>query len=203
MGLFGRARSNDASDRWVVVGLGNPGEKYAKTRHNAGAVVLDELLRRKDSSLKRHKSGCAIAEISVGDQRMVLARPMSYMNESGRPVRELVRWYKVPLEQVIVVHDELDIPIGEVRIKVGGGTAGHNGVKSVASHLGSKEFIRVRVGVGRPRGRQDSVDYVLSDFSSSERKELDLIIQEAADAVERIVEVGAERAMNEVNTRPG
>ena len=202
MGLFGRARSNDASDRWVVVGLGNPGEKYAKTRHNAGAMVLDELLRRNSASLKRHKSGCAIAEISVGDQRMVLARPMSYMNESGRPVRELVRWYKVPLEQVIVIHDELDIPFGEVRIKAGGGTAGHNGVKSVASHLGSKEFIRVRMGVGRPRGRQDPVDYVLSDFSASERKELDFIIQEAADAVERIIEVGAERAMNEFNTRP-
>lgn len=202
MGLFGRARSDDASDRWVVVGLGNPGEKYAKTRHNAGAMVLDELLRRNGATLKRHKSGCAIAEIGVGDQRMVLARPMSYMNESGRPVRELIRWYKVPLDQVIVVHDELDIPLGEVRIKVGGGTAGHNGVKSVASHLGSKEFIRVRVGVGRPRGRQDPVDYVLSDFSSSERKELDFIIQEAADAVERIVEVGAERAMNEINTRP-
>lgn len=202
MGLFGRARSDDASDRWVVIGLGNPGEKYAKTRHNAGAMVLDELLRRNGASLKRHKSGCAVAEIGVGDQRMVLARAMTYMNESGRPVRELVRWYKVPVEQVIVVHDELDIPFGEVRIKVGGGTAGHNGVKSVASHLGSKEFIRVRAGVGRPRGRQDSVDFVLSDFSSSERKELDLIIQEAADAVERIVEVGAERAMNEVNTRP-
>lgn len=202
MGLFGRARSDDASNRWVVVGLGNPGEKYAKTRHNAGAMVLDELLRRNGATLKRHKSGCAIAEIGVGDQRMVLARPMSYMNESGRPVRELIRWYKVPLDQVIVVHDELDIPLGEVRIKVGGGTAGHNGVKSVASHLGSKEFIRVRVGVGRPRGRQDPVDYVLSDFSSSERKELDFIIQEAADAVERIVEVGAERAMNEINTRP-
>lgn len=202
MGLFGRARSDDASDRWVVVGLGNPGEKYAKTRHNAGAMVLDELLRRNGATLKRHKSGCAIAEIGVGDQRMVLARPMSYMNESGRPVRELIRWYKVPLDQVIVVHDELDIPLGEVRIKVGGGTGGHNGVKSVASHLGSKEFIRVRVGVGRPRGRQDPVDYVLSDFSSSERKELDFIIQEAADAVERIVEVGAERAMNEINTRP-
>lgn len=202
MGLFGRARSDDASNRWVVVGLGNPGEKYAKTRHNAGAMVLDELLRRNGATLKRHKSGCAIAEIGVGDQRMVLARPMSYMNESGRPARELIRWYKVPLDQVIVVHDELDIPLGEVRIKVGGGTAGHNGVKSVASHLGSKEFIRVRVGVGRPRGRQDPVDYVLSDFSSSERKELDFIIQEAADAVERIVEVGAERAMNEINTRP-
>lgn len=202
MGLFGRARSNDVSDRWVVAGLGNPGEKYAKTRHNAGAMVLDELLRRSGATLKRHKSGCAIAETTVGDQRIELARPMSFMNESGRPVRELVRWYKVPSEQVIVVHDELDIPFGEVRIKIGGGTAGHNGVNSIASHLGSKDFIRVRAGVGRPRGRQDPADYVLSNYSSSERKELDIIIQEAADAVERIVEVGAERAMNEVNTRP-
>ena len=126
---------------------------------------------------------------------------MSYMNESGRPVRELVRWYKVPDDRVIVIHDELDIPFGEVRIKIGGGTAGHNGVSSVASHLGSKNFIRVRIGVGRPRGRQDPADYVLSDFSSSERKELDFILGDAADAAERIVELGAERAMNEVNTR--
>ena len=201
MGLFGRSRSNEPGDRWVVVGLGNPGDKYARTRHNAGVITLDELLSRTHSNLKRHKSGCAIAETGFGEGRMVLAKPMSYMNESGRPVRELVRWYKVPDEQVIVLHDELDIPFEEVRIKIGGGTAGHNGVSSVASHLGSKNFLRVRIGVGRPRGRQDPADYVLSDFSSSERKELDFILQAAADAVERIVEVGAERAMNEVNTR--
>ena len=132
---------------------------------------------------------------------MVLARPMSYMNESGRPTRELVRWYKAPLERVIVVHDELDIPFGEVRIKLGGGTAGHNGLNSVSSHLGSKDFVRVRAGVGRPRGNRDPADHLLSDFSSAERKELDFLIQESADAVERIVGVGIERAMNEVNTR--
>jgi PTH1 family peptidyl-tRNA hydrolase len=132
---------------------------------------------------------------------LVFARPMSYMNESGRPLRELVRWYKASPDRLVVVHDEIDIPLGEVRIKVGGGTAGHNGVNSIASHLGTKDFARVRVGVSRPRGAQDPADYVLSEFSSAERKRLPEIVQLAADAVERIVEVGLDRAMNEINTR--
>jgi peptidyl-tRNA hydrolase, PTH1 family len=202
VGLFGRSRSDDAdANRWIVAGLGNPGDRYERTRHNAGVLVLEEILRRNGLTLKRHKSNCLIAEAGFGDNRFVLARPMSYMNESGRPLRDLARWYKASTDHLLVVHDELDIPFGDVRVKLGGGTAGHNGLNSVSSHLGTKEFPRVRVGVSRPPGDRDSADYVLSEFSSRERKELQAIVDRAADAVERVLEVGIERAMNEVNTR--
>ena len=196
MGIF----SKSGDGRWVVVGLGNPGEKYAGTRHNAGALVIDVLAARISSKLKSHKSGCATAEGHLAGESAVLARPMSYMNESGRPVRSLMSFYKSPLERLIVVHDELDIPFGEVRVKEGGGTAGHNGLKSLASHMGSKDFVRVRFGIGRPRGG-DAADYVLQRFSGSERRDLDDLLGHAADAVERIIEVGTEKAMNEFNTR--
>ena len=188
-------------DRLVIAGLGNPGDRYAATRHNTGALVLDELAVRSGVQLKRHRSGCLAAEARLGSRPVVLARPTSFMNESGGQVRALARFYRVSPEQVVVVHDELDLPFGVVRVKSGGGTAGHNGLRSVASHLSSKDFVRVRVGIGRPPGRQDPVDFVLARFSSSERKELPLLISDAADAVERVVEVGAERAMNEVNER--
>ncbi|MGI8791499.1 MAG: aminoacyl-tRNA hydrolase [Actinomycetota bacterium] len=194
-------RVRPGGDRLVIAGLGNPGERYAATRHNAGAVVLDEVAARSGVQLKRHRSGCLAAEARLGSVPVVLARPTSFMNESGGQVSGLARFYRVSAEQVVVVHDELDIPFGVVRVKSGGGTAGHNGVRSVASHLSSKDFVRVRVGIGRPTGRQDPVDFVLARFSSSERKELPLVISDAADAVERVVEVGAERAMNEVNER--
>lgn len=197
MSIFGRAR---ADGRWIVVGLGNPGERYAGTRHNAGAMVIHELLDRTGSKLKSHKSGCAVAETRLAGEPVVLARPASYMNESGRPVGALVRFYKSEPSRLVVAHDEVDLPFGEVRIKLGGGTAGHNGLKSLVSHLG-QDFLRVRVGVGRPRGRTDTVDHVLDNFSAAERKELPSLIGAAADAVERVVEAGAERAMNEVNTR--
>ncbi|HEX2240544.1 MAG TPA: aminoacyl-tRNA hydrolase [Actinomycetota bacterium] len=194
-------RSPDARDRWIIVGLGNPGERYATNRHNAGAMVLHELLERASARLKSHKSGCLVSEVNVGGQSAVLARPMSYMNESGRPIRELLRWYKVGPERLIVVHDELDVPFGEVRLKSGGGTAGHNGLASLASHLGTKDFLRVRVGISRPPGRQDPADYVLSDFSAAQKKELSDLLGRAADAVERIVQEGAQSAMNEFNAR--
>jgi PTH1 family peptidyl-tRNA hydrolase len=187
--------------RTVVVGLGNPGAKYADTRHNMGAKVIDVLLERASGSLKSHKSGCLIAETSIGDERVVLARPTTYMNDSGRPVSQLVRWYKASPDHLIVVHDELDIPFEEVRIKDGGGTAGHNGLGSIANHLGTKDFIRVRVGIGRPPGRSGAVGHVLNGFSSAERKELGFVLDRAADAVESIVRDGIERAMNEFNTR--
>lgn len=201
MGLFGRGRPDSDDSRWIIVGLGNPGSRYEKTRHNAGALVIDELLQRNSASFKRHKSGCLVAEVGFGDSRMVLARPTSYMNESGRPLRELVRWYKSSPDHLVVVHDEIDIPFGEVRIKSGGGTAGHNGLKSIGSHLGTKDFVRVRVGVSRPGGSREAADHVLSEFSGAERRELPEILSRAADAAERITEAGVERAMNEVNTR--
>lgn len=203
MPLFRRHHSEDGGreDRHLVVGLGNPGEKYARTRHNAGALTIDVLLERAGGALKSHKSGCLVAEASLAGRRVVLARPTSYMNESGRPVGGLVRWYKQPPANLVVVHDELDIPFGEVRVKAGGGTAGHNGLGSIVNHIGTKEFTRVRVGIGRPPGAKGAVGHVLDGFSAAERKELPFVLGEAADAVEAIVAHGVERAMNEFNTR--
>ncbi len=163
--------------------------------------MLDELLERVGRSLKTHKSGTVIAEAEIAGEKVVLARTTSYMNESGRPLRALAAFYKTPPERLLVVHDELDVPFGQVRIKDGGGTAGHNGVKSVAQHLGTKDFPRVRIGVSRPRGGRDPVDYVLGEFSGTERKELAFVVTKAADAVEAILSDGLERAMNTFNTR--
>jgi PTH1 family peptidyl-tRNA hydrolase len=200
--LFRRRSSEPPTGaRWIVAGLGNPGDRYARTRHNIGAMVIAVLLERVGASLKRHKTGSLVAETTIEGRRVVLARAMSHMNESGRPLGELARWYKTPAERFVAVHDEIDIPFGTVRVKLGGGTAGHNGLRSVESHLGTKDFLRVRVGVGRPRGLGDAVDHVLSEFSASERKELPDVLSKAADAVELIIASGSERAMNEVNTR--
>jgi PTH1 family peptidyl-tRNA hydrolase len=201
MPLFRRARDEDAPDRTIVVGLGNPGAEYAATRHNAGARVVELLAERSSGTWKRHKSGCLVAEATVAGRRVVLARPTSYMNESGGPVGRLLRWYKTAPADLLVVHDEIDIPFGEVRVKVGGGTAGHNGLGSLVSHLGTRDFVRVRVGVGRPRGRAGAAGHVLDGFSGAERKELPDLVERSAAAVERILEAGVERAMNEVNTR--
>jgi PTH1 family peptidyl-tRNA hydrolase len=198
---FLRRSPRDGSDRWIIVGLGNPGPRYANNRHNVGAMVVDELVRRGYGALKSHKSGTLLSERSLDGGSVVIARPTSYMNESGQQVAQLARWYKVPADRVIVVYDEIDLPFGDIRIKQGGGTAGHNGVRSIVRHLGSPDFVRVRTGVGRPSGRKEAAAHVLADFSAAERRELDGLISGAADAAERIVEVGAERAMNDVNTR--
>ena len=199
MSLFRRARPDGS--RSIVVGLGNPGDKYADTRHNMGEMVIEVLLTRADASLKSHKSGCLIAETNLAGERVVLARPTTYMNDSGRPVRELMRWYKGSPETMIVVHDELDIPFEDVRIKDGGGTAGHNGLGSIASHLGTRDFIRVRVGIGRPKGQGGAVGHVLNGFSSDERKELPFVLERAADAVEAILGLGVEAGMNDFNSK--
>jgi PTH1 family peptidyl-tRNA hydrolase len=203
MSFFRRARrrgGDSDSERWAVVGLGNPGPRYEGTRHNVGVIALKELLDRTGARLKSHKSGCVVAETRLAGESAVLARPTSFMNESGRPVASLVRYYKVSIERLIVIHDEIDIPFGEVRVKLGGGTAGHNGLNSIVRHLG-KEFVRIRVGVGRPRGRREAADHVLAEFSSAERKELPYVVDRAADAAEAVITRGVERAMNEVNTR--
>ena len=200
MSLF-RRRPDDGDARWIVIGLGNPGDRYARTRHNAGVLVVEELLKRTGTSFKRHKSGALVAETMLAGERVALSRSTGYMNETGRPLGQLVRFYKTPVDQIVVVHDELDVPFGEVRVKVGGGTAGHNGLKSIGNHLGSKDFIRVRFGVSRPHGALDAADYVLQNFPGAERKELPELVSRAADAVERVLEGGAERAMNEFNTR--
>jgi peptidyl-tRNA hydrolase, PTH1 family len=184
---------------WIVVGLGNPGAGYERTRHNVGAMTLELLVERLGASLKRHKSTCLIAEGTMAGERVVLARPTSYMNESGGSVGRLVRWYKTPREKVVVLHDEIDIPFSEIRIKSGGGTAGHKGLSSLVSHLGGNDFQRVRIGVSRPR--RDAADHVLSEFSRAEREELSDVLERAADSVERVVQAGVERAMTEVNAR--
>jgi peptidyl-tRNA hydrolase, PTH1 family len=200
MSLF--RRNAPDGERWIVFGLGNPGDRYERTRHNMGAMVVKELLDRTRSSLKRHKSGALTAEIDLGGERVVLARSTGYMNDSGRPLGQLSRFYKTPPERVIVVQDEIDIPLGDVRVKFGGGTAGHNGLRSIADHLGTKDFTRVRVGVGRPPGSGQAAGHVLAPFSSAERNELPDLIARSADAVERILEAGVEKAMNDLNTRP-
>ena len=188
-----------ADDRQLVVGLGNPGPRYAATRHNAGFFVVDLIAERMSAKFKAHKAHADVVEGRLAGIPVVLAKPRSFMNESGGPVAGLARFYKVPVEQLIVVHDELDLPFETLRIKRGGGEGGHNGLKSIAAALGSVEFARVRFGVGRPPGRQDPADYVLREFAAAERKELPYLIDRAADAVEAIVSKGLEAAQNEFN----
>lgn len=185
---------------WLVVGLGNPGPTYAGNRHNVGHMVLDELGRRAGAQFASRSTSAtraAVCETRVGvlpggapGPRVVLAKPVSYMNVSGGPVAALVRYLGVPTERVVVVHDELDVPFGQVRLKAGGGEGGHNGLRSISSALGSREYLRVRVGVGRPPGRMDAADYVLKDFSATERKDLPCSVDAAADAVEMVVTQG-------------
>jgi PTH1 family peptidyl-tRNA hydrolase len=183
-------------DTWLVVGLGNPGPGYAGNRHNVGAMALEELAGRAvggRAAFKAHRSRARVAEIRlrVGGPKVVLAVPSSYMNESGGAVAGLMKYYDVPVERVVVIHDELDIDAGLVRLKQGGGEGGHNGLRSITKSLGSKDYLRVRLGIGRPPGRQDPADFVLKDFSRSERTELlPFLLDEGADAVEALIEVG-------------
>ncbi len=188
--------------RWLVVGLGNPGPTYARNRHNVGFMVLDLLAERVGGRFKAHKGRADVVEGRLAGQAAVLAKPKSYMNESGGPVASVRGFYKVPLEQVVVVHDELDIPYGSVRLKRGGGDNGHNGLRSLTSSLGSRDYLRVRVGIGRPPGRQDPADFVLKDFSSVERRELGFHVDRAADAVEALLTGSLESAQNVFHADP-
>jgi PTH1 family peptidyl-tRNA hydrolase len=191
-----------ADDRYLVVGLGNPGPRYAATRHNVGYAVVELLALRvagRSARFKAHRSRCEIMETRLGNAPVVLARPMSYMNESGGPVNGAARFFKVPVERIVAVHDDLDLPFGAVRVKRGGGEGGHNGLRSMTSALGSREYARVRFGIGRPPGRQDPADFVLREFALAERKELAYLIDRAADAAEAIVVIGLEAAQNEFN----
>jgi len=191
---------------WLVVGLGNPGPSYAGHRHNVGYLVVEELARRLGSPFRAHKTGRAeVVEGRFGTPglpgpRVVLAKARSYMNEIGGPVKALATFYKVPPERVVAVHDELDIPFGTLRCKLGGGDNGHNGLKSVRSSLGTGDFHRVRVGIGRPPGRQGVADFVLSGYAAAERKELPFQVDTAADAVECLVAEGLERAQQKFNS---
>ncbi len=185
-----------STDLWLVVGLGNPGPSYAGNRHNAGFMVLDVLAARAGGRFKSHRSRSDVLEGRLAGARAVLAKPRTYMNESGGPVKALRDFYKAPVERLIVVHDELDIPFGAVRLKQGGGDNGHNGLRSITKSLGDREYLRVRFGVGRPPGRMDAAAFVLKDFSAAERKDLDLEVERAADAVEAVIAGGLAAAQN-------
>ena len=188
---------------WLVVGLGNPGPTYAGHRHNIGYLVADELAKRLGGSWRSHKSGRAdVVEgrLSMGGPRLVLARPRSYMNEIGGPTKALATFYKVSADHVVAIHDELDIPFDTMRVKLGGGDNGHNGLKSIRGSLGTGDFYRVRVGIGRPPGRQEVADFVLSNYSGAERKVLPFQVDTAADAVESLVTDGLEKTQQRFNS---
>lgn len=179
-------------ETWLVVGLGNPGPRYEQTRHNVGQLVVDELASRRGETFKAHKGNARVAEtwLRPGAAKVVLAKPNSFMNVSGGPVAALARFYGVDPERVVIVHDELDIPFDTLKLKTGGGHGGHNGVRDVAKALGTPDFPRVRVGIGRPPGRQDAADWVLDPFGSTERQTLPNLLSDAADAVEQLIDEG-------------
>lgn len=180
------------TETWLIAGLGNPGHGYSRNRHNVGQMVLDELAARVGGSFKTHKARAQILEgrLGLGGPRVVLAKPLSYMNVSGGPVSGLATFYSVDPAHVVVVHDEIDIPFNTVKLKLGGGEGGHNGLRDISKALATKDYLRVRVGVGRPLGRMDTADYVLRDFSTAEKKDLPFLVDEAADAVELLVRDG-------------
>ncbi|QDB78322.1 aminoacyl-tRNA hydrolase [Georgenia sp. 311] len=195
------------SDTWLVVGLGNPGPKYAGNRHNVGRMVIDTLARRAGSTLTTHKARAHVADVRLGvlpggapGPRAVLAVPGTFMNLSGGPVSALLRFYDIPAERLLVVHDELDLPPSTLRLKRGGGEGGHNGLRSISSSIGTRDYVRLRVGIGRPPGRMDAADFVLRDFATAERPELLVTLEEAADAVEDVLTLGLEKAQLRLHT---
>lgn len=181
----------------LIVGLGNPGPRYAGNRHNIGFLVADELADRIGGKFKAHKAGAEVVEGRLAGARAVLVKPRSFMNLSGGPVAGAVKFYKAPPESLIVIHDELDLPFGTIRLKRGGGENGHNGLRSISKSLGTRDYVRVRFGIDRPPGRMDPADYVLKDFSGTERKELAYFVDVCADAVEALVTKGLEAAQNQ------
>lgn len=188
------------TERWLVVGLGNPGPTYAANRHNAGFMVVDALARAGNERWKSHKARAEVVETRLDGTPVVLAKPRTYMNLSGGPTAALSTFYKIPVERIVVVHDELDIDFGALKLKRGGGSGGHNGLKSLTSSLGGPDYVRVRFGVGRPPGRMDAAAFVLRDFSGTERGELDLNVERAADAVRTVLTDGLDRAQNIFHT---
>lgn len=180
------------ADTWLIIGLGNPGPRYEQTRHNVGQMVVDELAARRSAAFRQHKANARVAEawLRPGAAKLVLAKPNTFMNVSGGPAANLAKFYGLGADRVVVVHDELDIPFDTIKLKTGGGHGGHNGVRDVAKALGTPEFARVRVGIGRPPGRQDPADWVLDAFGATERKTLPILVGDAADAVEHLAEEG-------------
>jgi peptidyl-tRNA hydrolase, PTH1 family len=202
-GIVGPESSNSdarATERSLVVGLGNPGPRYAGNRHNVGFMVVDLLATRMGGRFKAHRGRVDVVDGRLAGRSVVLAKPKSYMNESGGPIVAISRFFKIPLARLTVVHDDLDLPYGALRIKRGGGDGGHNGLRSATAALGSNDYLRVRFGIGRPPGRQDPADYVLHDFTAAERKELAYLVDRAADAVEALLADGLDAAQNAFNS---
>ena len=191
-----------ANDPWLIVGLGNPGPQYAGNRHNAGFMVLDLLAARIGGRFKAHKHRADVVEGRVADQRAILTKPKTYMNESGGPVAAICSFFGVPLDHVVVVHDELDLDVGVVRLKFDGGDNGHNGLRSVTKSLGSKDYLRVRIGVGRPPGRMDPAAFVLTDVPAVAREDFRTQLEIAADAVESVLGHGLEATQNVFHQSP-
>jgi len=184
---------------WLVVGLGNPGPGYAKNRHNVGFMVADLLASRVGARFgraRRAASEVAEGHLRPGGPKLVIAKPATFMNLLGAPTSALAQFYKIPAAQVIAVHDELDLDFGTIRIKVGGGEGGHNGLRSISGSMATKDYVRVRFGIGRPPGRMDPADYVLGDFSAAERKDLDFLVDRATDVVESVIDNGVEPTQN-------
>jgi PTH1 family peptidyl-tRNA hydrolase len=186
----------------LVVGLGNPGDEYKRTRHNVGADVVEILAARHGARLRKSKEHAVTDEVRVAGKRVALAIPLTYMNDSGQAVGALARRFGVEPERVVVVHDELDLEPATLKVKAGGGLAGHNGLRSIKQHLHSDGFLRVRIGVGKPVSKERGADHVLNRFAKREREAIDVTLEEAADAVELIASAGVEAAMNRYNTRP-
>ena len=201
--MFGRRKADErtgASADLLVVGLGNPGDDYAGTRHNVGADVVGLLAERNGERLKPTKHAALVAELRIGSKQLVVAFPQTFMNDSGRAVRDLVRRHGIEdLHDLIVIHDELDLELGRLKLKQGGGLAGHNGLKSIQQHLDTSDFTRLRLGIGKPPGSQSGADYVLRRPGKADRVELDIEVERATDAIERIVVDGVEATMNDLN----
>jgi peptidyl-tRNA hydrolase, PTH1 family len=193
-----RPRRGAAADL-LVVGLGNPGSEYRGSRHNVGADVIELLAQRHGARLRKRKERALVDEATIEGRRVALAVPLTYVNDSGLAVRALARRFGVQPEQVVVVHDELDLPVAQLKVKAGGGLAGHNGLRSIVAHLHSQDFLRVRIGVGKPVSKEQGADHVLNRFGKRERAEVDVTVEQAADAVEAIVRDGVDAAMNRFN----
>jgi peptidyl-tRNA hydrolase, PTH1 family len=188
----------------LVVGLGNPGPDYAETRHNVGFRVVELLAARAGGGrFSKHRTNADVLEGRLGGRRVVFAKPRTYMNVSGGPVAGLAKYFSVPLEDLVVVHDDLDLGFGVIRLKRGGGEGGHNGLRSISSAVGTKDYLRVRFGIGRPPGRQDPADFVLKRFSGTEKKELEFAVDLAADAAEALLADGLEPAQNRFHALSG
>lgn len=196
-GSAGSSQSSASPGRWLVAGLGNPGAQYAGNRHNCGFMTADVLAGRMGARFTRERSRALVAVGRLAGTAATLAKPLSFMNLSGGPVAAVRSYYKIPMERIVVIHDELDLPFGVLRLKQGGGDGGHNGLRSVTAALGTRDYLRVRIGIGRPPGRMDSADYVLHDFSPAERKLLPDVLERSADAVESLLELGLAAAQNE------